>query len=141
TNDTRVCRARIIAASNVDLEQAAARERFRQYLFYRLNVLTFYLPPLRDRPRDVACRALDMAARYGSRFGRGPLGVSPAALAALAAFAWPGNIRQLENVMQQAALLGAGPELLPEHLPALVRDAAAAPRPVPAPGEPAAVAP
>src|SRR5262249_39896117 len=121
SNDTRRCRARVIAASNVDLERAAERGGFRRDLFYRLNVLALYLPPLRERRGDVACLARDLAARFGERFGCGPVGVGAEALGLLEAFPWPGNVRQLENVVQQAVLLSDGPELLPRHLPALLR--------------------
>src|SRR5262249_3500689 len=121
SNDTRRCRARIIAASNVDLERAAERGAFRKDLFYRLNVLGLYLPPLRERRGDVGFLARDMAARCGERFGRGRLVISAEALALLEGFGWPGNVRQLENVVQQAVLLSDGPELLPRHLPPLLR--------------------
>jgi DNA-binding NtrC family response regulator len=126
SNDTRRCRGRVIAASNIDLAEAAASGRFRQDLFYRLNVLAFYLPPLRERPQDVACLARDMAARFAARFGRGLFGISDEALALLAAFDWPGNVRQLENVLQQAVLTSDGPQLLPAHLPPLLRQRAPA---------------
>src|SRR5262245_52039277 len=122
SNDTRRCKARVIAASNVDLERAVEQGAFRQDLFYRLNVLALYLPPLRERSGDVACLARDMAARFGRGFGRGPLAVGAEALALLEGFGWPGNVRQLENVVQQAVLLSDGPELLPRHLPALLRE-------------------
>jgi DNA-binding NtrC family response regulator len=138
SNETRVCRARIIAASNLDLEQAVGQGRFRQDLYYRLNVLSFYLPPLRERAADVGCLARAMAARFSGKFGKGLFALSGAALRALEGFAWPGNIRQLENVMQQAVLASSGPELLAEHLPALLREQAARVRPAAAAG---AVAP
>jgi DNA-binding NtrC family response regulator len=125
SNETRICRARIIAASNINLEEAVAQGKFRQDLYYRLNVLTFYLPPLRERVRDISYLARGMASRFGDRFHKGLFGISEEAETILEGFPWPGNIRQLENVMQQAVLMSSGAELLPQHLPALLRDAAA----------------
>jgi two-component system response regulator HydG len=122
SNDTRRCAARLIAASNLDLEAAVAAGKFRQDLYYRLNVLALHLPPLRERVQDVGPLARGMAARFAGKFGKGLFGISPEALALVEGFAWPGNIRQLENVMQQAVLASAGPELLPRHLPAPVRE-------------------
>jgi DNA-binding NtrC family response regulator len=122
SNETRICRARIIAASNINLEEAVAQGKFRQDLYYRLNVLTFYLLPLRERVRDIACLARGMASRFGDRFHKGLFGISSEAEAVLEGFPWPGNIRQLENVMQQAVLMSTGPELLLQHLPALLRE-------------------
>ncbi len=137
SNDTKLCRARVIAASNWDLEEAVARGKFRQDLYYRLNVLAFHIPPLRERPQDVGPLARDMAARFSDRFHKGPLGISAGALAALEAFPWPGNIRQLENVVQQAVLMCTGPEILLQHLPQPVRQShpspAAATPPAPSP--------
>jgi two-component system, NtrC family, response regulator HydG len=125
SNETRQCRGRIIAASNLNLEEEVARGKFRQDLYYRLNVLTFYLPPLRERVQDISCLARGMAARFSERFHKELFGISAEAQALLEAFAWAGNIRQLENVMQQAVLMSTGPELLPQHLPSLVRERAA----------------
>ncbi|HJT76440.1 MAG TPA: sigma 54-interacting transcriptional regulator, partial [Gemmataceae bacterium] len=137
SNDTKVCRARIVAASNWDLEEAVAQGKFRQDLYYRLNVLALHLPPLRERPQDVGPLARGMAARFNRKFNKGLFDISPEALAALEAFPWPGNIRQLENVVQQAVLMSSGPELLVRHLPQPVRDAAAAPRVPPPAAAPA----
>jgi transcriptional regulator with PAS, ATPase and Fis domain len=127
SNETKLCRARIIAASNWNLEQAVAERRFRQDLFYRLNVLSFYLPPLRERAQDVCTLARGMVAFFSKKFKKELFGIHPEALRALASFPWPGNIRQLENVIQQSVLMSRGPELLKEHLPQPVREALAAP--------------
>ncbi len=138
SNDTKLCRARVIAASNWNLEEAVAQGKFRQDLYYRLNVLALHLPPLRERPQDVDALARGMAARFNRKFNKGLFDIAPEVIAALEAFPWPGNIRQLENVVQQAVLMCTGPALLPQHLPQLVRDAALAPRvPPPAPAAPA----
>jgi DNA-binding NtrC family response regulator len=122
SHETRHCRARIIAASNLDLEQAVAEGKFRQDLYYRLNVLALHLPPLRDRIQDIGPLARGLAARFADKFRKGLFGISREALALLESFPWPGNVRQLENVMQQAVLASAGAELLPQHLPPLVRE-------------------
>jgi two-component system, NtrC family, response regulator HydG len=121
SNETQLCRARIIAASNTNLEEAVARGMFRQDLFYRLNVMSFHLPPLRERPQDIASLASGMAARLGRKFGKGLTAIGAKALRALQQFSWPGNIRQLENVIQQAVLVSSGTQLLVRHLPAILR--------------------
>jgi DNA-binding NtrC family response regulator len=122
SHDTRYCRARVLAASNLDLEAAVAEGKFRQDLYYRLNVLTLHLPPLRERVQDIGPLVRSMAARFAGKFGKGLFGISAEALALLEGFAWPGNVRQLENVMQQAVLASTGPELCPQHLPPLLRE-------------------
>jgi DNA-binding NtrC family response regulator len=126
SNETRYSTARLIVASNWNLELAVDQGRFRRDLYYRLNVMPFHLPPLRERVRDIAPLVRGMAARYGRKFGKDwpaeLFRVCPQALDALEAFPWPGNIRQLENVVQQAVLVAAGPVLSLEHLPGAVRD-------------------
>jgi len=124
-NQTRQCKARLIVASNWDLEDAVRRGRFREDLYYRLNVMAFHLPPLRERIEDIGPLARAMAARFTTRFRKDLFDIHAQAVDALETFPWPGNIRQLENAMQQAVLVSSGPELLLEHLPAQVR----APRP------------
>jgi transcriptional regulator with PAS, ATPase and Fis domain len=125
-NETQLSSARIIVASNWDLEQAVDQGKFRQDLYYRLNVMSFHLPPLRERTRDIAPLALGMAARFGRKFHKGAaenvFPIAPEALAALEAYPWPGNLRQLENVIQQAVLLCPGSALLLEHLPRTIQD-------------------
>src|SRR5439155_6259102 len=125
-NETEHCKARLIVASNIDLEKAAARGRFRPDLYFRLNVMSFHLPPLRERVQDIAALARGLAARFNRKFSKDLFDLGPAALAALEAFPWPGNIRQLENVMQHAVLVSTGPELLVQHLPQPLQDHAAA---------------
>ncbi len=115
---TRKCQARIIAASNRDLDGAVQLGQFRPDLFYRLNVLPFHLPPLRERPEDVGCLVRRLVERFEGQFHKGIVRISPAALRVLQRHPWPGNIRQLENVVQLAVLTCPGPELLPAHLPA-----------------------
>jgi two-component system response regulator HydG len=123
--ETQKCDARLIVASNLNLEDAVERGRFRPDLYFRLNVMSFHLPPLRERVQDIAPLARGMAARFNRKFNKGLFDLGPAALAALEAYPWPGNIRQLENVMQHAVLVSAGPELRREHLPQPLQDHAA----------------
>ena len=113
---TRRCAARFIVTSNIDLEEQVARGRFRWDLFYRIQVMTFSLPPLRDRRQDIAPLARGMIGRFAEKFHRETPTIQPQALAALEAFPWPGNIRQLENALQQSVLLCQGRELCFEHL-------------------------
>jgi DNA-binding NtrC family response regulator len=122
SNETKTCNARIIVASNWDLEEAVGRGRFRQDLYYRLNVMSFHLPPLRERVQDIAPLVRGMAARFNTKFRKDLFDVGPRAMDALESYVWPGNIRQLENFMQQAVLVSSGPELLFEHLPQQVRE-------------------
>jgi transcriptional regulator with PAS, ATPase and Fis domain len=119
-NETQTCQARIIAATNWNLADAVERGTFRRDLYYRLNVLAFHLPPLRARPQDIGPLARGLAVKYAERFKK-PIGhLDPAALRALEQFPWPGNIRQLENVMQQAVLACTGDAITPANLPGLV---------------------
>jgi two-component system, NtrC family, response regulator HydG len=122
--ETQTCNGRLIFASNLNLEEAAARGKFRSDLYYRLNVMSFHLPPLRERVQDIAPLARGMAARFNRKFQKDLFDISPEALAALESYGWPGNIRQLENAMQHAVLMAAGPELLLQHLPAPVQESA-----------------
>ena len=115
--------ARLIAASNWDLEVAVEQGRFRQDLYYRINVLSFHLAPLRERPQDVGPLARAFVAHFAARFSKPLVGIAPDALAALEAHPWPGNIRQLENSIQQAVLVCRGNELTARDLPEAVRHA------------------
>src|SRR5262249_8843024 len=122
SNETKNCTARVIVASNWDLEDAVRQSKFRQDLYYRLNVMSFHLPPLRERIQDIAPLVRAMAARFNTKSRKALFDVSPQAMDALEGFPWPGNIRQLENFVQQAVLVSSGPELLFEPLPQQVRD-------------------
>jgi NtrC-family two-component system response regulator AlgB len=118
---TRRADVRIIAATNADLKQAVAGGRFREDLFYRLNVIGIPLPPLRERPEDIEPLALTVLAFLGDLYHKPGLSFRPDALAALAAYPWPGNVRELHNVVERAVILTRtewiGPEHLPEALP------------------------
>jgi len=122
SNETQVCTARIIVASNWNLDEAVERGKFRRDLYYRLNVMSFHLPPLRERVQDIASLVRGMAARFNNKFHKELFYISPDAMAALEAFPWPGNIRQLENVVQQAVLVSSGSELQVQHLPQPVQE-------------------
>jgi len=107
---------RIIAATNQNLERAVADGRFREDLYYRLSVMPLHLPPLRDRPEDVADFARHFLVKHLRRHGRGPREISAAAAEILARQPWPGNLRQLDNVIQRGVLMAEGDTLEPEHL-------------------------
>jgi transcriptional regulator with PAS, ATPase and Fis domain len=117
SNETQISTARLIVASNRNLEEEVARGRFRRDLYYRLNGMSFHLPPLRERVPDIAPLVRGMAARFTQKFHKNLWEIHPETLAALEAFPWPGNLRQLENVVQQAVLVSTGRELLVQHLP------------------------
>ncbi len=107
---------RIIAATNQNLEQAVADGRFREDLYYRLAVMPLHLPPLRDRPEDVSAFARHFLTRHLRRHGRGPREIADESARLLASQPWPGNLRQLDNVIQRGVLMAGGESLLPEHL-------------------------
>ncbi len=109
-------RARFLAATNRDLAEAVKERRFREDLYYRLNVLSVELPPLRDRDGDVALLAGHFLASHAASRARRITGITPEGLAVLAAHRWPGNVRELRNVIERAALLGDGPLLTVEDL-------------------------
>jgi DNA-binding NtrC family response regulator len=122
--------ARILAATNRQLDQEVAAGRFREDLFYRLNVVELNLPALRERPEDI----LPLALRFISEFSRGKARFAGSTTECLRRYPWPGNVRELRNAMERAALLSMGELILPEHLPAKVRAAAATPPPALAAG-------
>jgi transcriptional regulator with PAS, ATPase and Fis domain len=124
SNRTEICRSRIIAASNWNLEEAVQQGKFRQDLYYRLHVMAFYLPPLRERKQDIGPLTRTMLQRFAAKFCKIISGISPEALATLEAFPWPGNIRQLENAIQLAVMVCDGPELLFRHLPKPIKEIA-----------------
>ncbi len=110
---------RVVAATNVDLAAAVAAGRFREDLYYRLNVIQIRLPPLRERREDIPLLVEHFLARFNERLGKRVTGVDPDAMAALMAWSWPGNIRELENVVERGVLLSDGAELGVDALPGL----------------------
>jgi formate hydrogenlyase transcriptional activator len=99
---------RVIAATNRDLAQAVRDKSFREDLFYRLNVFPIRLPALRERQEDIALLASYFAMRFANRLGKPIDGISAETLERLASYAWPGNIRELENIMERAVILSNG---------------------------------
>src|ERR1022692_1483130 len=117
--------ARILAASNRHLEEEVKAGRFREDLFYRLNVVELNIPPLRERREDI----LPLASRFIEEFSKGHARFSEPVAACLERYPWPGNVRELRNAMERAVLLSRSDMILPEHLPTRVRDAAGLPAP------------
>jgi DNA-binding NtrC family response regulator len=111
---------RIIAATNVDLKQQVREGKFREDLFYRLNVITIDLPPLRQRKEDIPALATFFLTKYCEENGRPPRRLTPEALRLLLTYTWPGNVRELENVIERAVVLSTdvqiGLELLPDEI-------------------------
>jgi DNA-binding NtrC family response regulator len=107
---------RLLAATHRDLEQQVKEGRFREDLLYRINAVTLEVPPLRERGEDVFLLARQLLARIAAELGRPELVLSEAAEQAIASFAWPGNVRQLRNALERAALLAGGPQLQPEDV-------------------------
>ncbi|ERI51906.1 chemotaxis protein CheY [Pseudomonas sp. EGD-AK9] len=113
---TRRADVRILAATNLDLEQMVGEGRFREDLLYRLNVITLTLPPLRERSEDVLELAEGFLARFVREYARPVHGFSDAAREALQGYAWPGNIRELRNVIERASIICNAELIEPEHL-------------------------
>src|SRR4051794_32538795 len=127
SNRAQPAQARLIVASNRRLEEEVAADRFRQDLYYRLNVVSFHLPPLRERLELLPALADKFVAEFAARNGRAVRGVSPEALRALAGHDWPGNIRELRNVIERAVALCPGDVIGTEELPPPLHAAEAAP--------------
>ncbi len=119
---TRTLRAdcRIIAATNVDLEQEVKAGRFREDLYYRLNVIMVSVPPLRERREDIPLLANHFLRLHAARNGKSADTFSPSCLDRLAAYHWPGNVRELEHAVERAVVLSPGRTVNCEHLPAAV---------------------
>ncbi|MEK7771117.1 MAG: sigma-54 dependent transcriptional regulator [candidate division NC10 bacterium] len=120
TRDLKVD-VRLIAASNRELEQAVSEGVLREDLFYRLNVIPIHLPPLRERREDIALLVAHFLQKFGRQLNKDVRGVTPEALAILERYHWPGNIRELENVLERAIVLGGGEVLGADALPESVR--------------------
>ena len=117
---------RVIAATNRDLERMVANNEFREDLFYRLNGFTITLSPLRDRPNDVLILLDRYLDQFGRQLGKEVQGISPEAVERLLNYGWPGNVRQLQNVLRQAILKATGPVLIADFLPPELRAPSAA---------------
>jgi two-component system, NtrC family, response regulator HydG len=122
----RAINVRVIAATNRELEEEVRANRFRQDLYWRLNVIHLRVPPLRERAYDVPLLVEHFVSRLATASDKVPLDVSPETLATLTAYSWPGNVRELENAIERAAALARGAQLTPHDLPERVRAGGAA---------------
>ncbi len=129
SNKTQAMPARLVVAGNRPLEAEVAAGRFRGDLYYRLNVVAFTIPPLRDRMEAVPHMARSFAEEFSLRAGQPIREIGPDAMAALGAYAWPGNIRELRNVIERAVALGPGRVIHLEDLPDTLQQLATAPAP------------
>jgi len=112
---------RIVAATNKVLEDLIRREEFREDLYYRINVISLHLPPLRDRREDIPYLAKHFLGKRMEAEKRAPLEISKEAMEILTRYHWPGNVRELENVLEQAIVWCRGTTITPEHLPMTLR--------------------
>src|SRR5262245_41662744 len=115
---------RVIAATNKDLEKEIAAGRFRQDLYYRLNVIPFQVPPLRERREDIEILARRFVQEFCAESGERPRELTPECLAALEAHAWPGNVRELRNLIERLVIMTPGPSIDVADLPVSIRSAA-----------------
>jgi transcriptional regulator with PAS, ATPase and Fis domain len=108
---------RIIAATNRDLEAMVANQQFREDLFYRLNVIPIFVPPLRARPSDIPLLVMHFVARFNAEKKRQIEGITPEALQLLSHYPWPGNVRELENMMERIVILKGSGMITSSDLP------------------------
>ena len=108
---------RLVAATNADLAEKVDRKEFRADLYYRINVIPLVIPPLRERIEDLPLLAEQVLAKGAAAEGREPLRLSPGALDAMSHYSWPGNIRELQNVLERASAFCGGSQIRPEDLP------------------------
>jgi len=128
SNETLNVDVRVIAATNKNLEQEIARGAFRQDLFYRLNVIPFYVPLLRDRKEDIPTLAKYFLREFSSSYGKKTRELSDSALEILARYPWPGNVRELRNLVERLVIVCPQARIEPHHLPPeLFRGAAESP--------------
>jgi len=116
---------RVIAATNADLEAMVARGEFREDLYYRLNVIGIFLPPLRERRGDIPQLVEHFITKLSGQFGGRVRGITAEALKVMTAYDWPGNVRQLENVVERALTLAEGPLITVADLPGYLHHPAA----------------
>jgi two-component system, NtrC family, nitrogen regulation response regulator NtrX len=108
---------RVVAATNKNLEEEIARGNFREDLFYRLNVIPFFVPPLRDRAEDIPLLADHFLAEFTTAYGRKPKELTPEAYAVLAGYHWPGNVRELKNLIERIVILNPQVRVDARHIP------------------------
>lgn len=123
SNETRRADVRIIAATNRDLRRAIDEKTFREDLFYRLDVVSIEVPPLRGRRNDIPLFVWHFIEKYARENGKAVNGFSPDAMKAIQEYSWPGNVRELENAIERAVVLTKSPDLSVEILPPAVRQA------------------
>jgi len=121
SNRTQKVDVRIIAATNQDLEKMGREGRFRDDLYYRLNVFPLVLPPLRERLEDLPVLADFFLKKYGEKNRRGAISLAPETLQAFRRYPWPGNIRELENIIERGVIVCPGDVLTPQDLPAALQ--------------------
>ncbi len=117
SNKDHQTNARILAATNRELEKEVEEGRFREDLFYRLNVMEICIPPLRERPEDI----IPLSQSFAEEFSEGAAKLTPAVNTILTKYSWPGNVRELRNAMERAVLMSHGGMILPDHLPPRVK--------------------
>lgn len=117
---------RVVAATNKDLSQAVAEQRFRADLFYRIHVITLHLPPLRQRREDISLLVAHFLRKYAQQNAKPITAIAQQALRRLQAYPWPGNVRELENVIERAVVLAQGPVIGFEDLPPELQEQAPA---------------
>ncbi len=127
SNTTHQADVRVILASNVDLKKEVDAGRFRQDLYYRVNVVTLHMPPLVERLGDIPLLAETFLKKYRAEVRKEVLGFAPEAIQALQRYAWPGNVRELENAVERAVVLCKSRHILPADLPAGILEEAAQP--------------
>jgi two-component system nitrogen regulation response regulator GlnG len=128
-NETIKADVRVIAATNRDLASLMAAGRFRDDLYYRLNVFTIALPPLRERIDDIPLLVQHFLANFNRELGKEVTTIDPEAMALLQSYSWPGNIRELQSVLKQSLLRASGPVLLADFLPTGLRSGTTTPSP------------
>ncbi|MGH9428571.1 MAG: sigma 54-interacting transcriptional regulator, partial [Terriglobia bacterium] len=113
---TQEADARIVAATNRDLQEAVRQKRFREDLFFRLSVVPVTIPPLRERQKDLRLLSYHFLKRFGREFKKETLVLSESALKLVESYRWPGNVRELQNCMERAVIMCEGTEIFPEDL-------------------------
>ncbi|HIE26916.1 TPA: sigma-54-dependent Fis family transcriptional regulator [Candidatus Poribacteria bacterium] len=121
SSETKKADVRIISATNKDLQKAIADGEFREDLYYRLNVISIKVPPLRERKEEIPALTYHFLERHAETKEKSFAQISPEALQLLMDYSWPGNVRELENVIERAIAIGQGDALLPQHLPKELR--------------------
>jgi transcriptional regulator with PAS, ATPase and Fis domain len=120
STDIRYCDVRIIAASSQDLHELVSTGKFREELYYRLNIVDIWLPPLRERKSDIPILARHFIQMYGAKYHKERLQLSKEAEILLLMYDFPGQVRELENMIQHAVIVAEGDTIGPEHLPPLL---------------------